>query len=136
MIRWRFGILNPDWPHAAAFGWTVVSSSFIVWLVRVYHIMNFFIFCSFVSVFNFRQIVMYHFIWITSHIESCHPLKCLSALFSFFLRKLFFWPITNIRIVLQSVGSKYPCITLKLKLNVISVLACIGESMYRSSNCY
>ena len=97
-----------------------------------YEILFFLFFCD--RVFNFRQIVMYHFIWITSHIESCHPLKCLSALF--FLRKLFFWPIMNILIVLQSEGSKYLCITLKLKLHVISVLACIGESMYRSSNCY
>ena len=42
-IRWRFGILNPDWPQTAAFGWTVVSSSFIVWLVWVYYIMNSFL---------------------------------------------------------------------------------------------
>ena len=32
-----------DHIYMAAFGWTVVSSSFIVWLVRVYHVMNFFL---------------------------------------------------------------------------------------------
>ena len=48
---------------------------------------------------------------LTSHIESCHPLKWLTALF-FFGRKSFFWPIMNILIVLPILGSKYCCITL------------------------
>ena len=55
IIRWRFEILNPDWPQTSAFGWTVASLSFIVWLVWVHYIRNFFFRKVFYNIQLFRE---------------------------------------------------------------------------------